>query len=248
MIKAVIVEDESSCSKSLNFLIEKHCPGVEVVGIFSNGKIALENIDNLKPDLVFLDVEMPVMNGFEMLEKLPSIDFSLIFTTSYDQYAIKAFRYSAIDYLLKPIDKEELVAAINKVQNSRTLLPPQIEVLKQNTREPALQLKRLALPTLEGYHMASIQDILYVEADDNYTIFNFRNKQKLVVTQTLKDVEETLEDHAFLRVHRCFLVNLNEVEKYCKGEGGYVVLSDGTTIDVSRTRKESLLKKLLPQR
>jgi len=248
-MKAIIVEDELNCGKTLSALLERHCEGVEVVRICRNGQEGIEAIKVLSPDIVFLDVEMPAMNGFEMLERLPAINFHLIFTTSYDQYAIKAFRFSAIDYLLKPVDKDDLKAAVEKVFNrTQKPEPAQLEILFDRIKHPTRQIKKLALPTLEGLQMVSIDSIIYAEADDNYTILHFHNQPKLIVSLVLKEVEESLEEFAFARVHRGYIVNLNEIEKYVKGEGGYLVMSDRTTIDVSRTKKESLLKRLLSKK
>ena len=248
-MKAIIIDDEPNCSKALSTLLVRNCPGIQVIAVCKNGLEGMQAIKAYSPDIVFLDIEMPVMGGFEMLEQVTSIDFHLIFTTSYDQYALKAFRFSAIDYLLKPIDKEELQQAIQKIaQKTKTPLPEQLEVLLQQIKYPSQQVKKIALPTMEGLQMMPVDSIIYGEADDNYTILHVKNDKKVVVSITLKEVEEILEEHAFSRVHRCYLANLNEIEKYIKGEGGYLVMSDGSTIDVSRTKKESLLKKLLPNR
>ncbi|MFI5188259.1 MAG: LytR/AlgR family response regulator transcription factor [Chitinophagales bacterium] len=222
---------------------------VEIAVICRNGFEGLSSIRQLAPALVFLDVEMPKMNGFEMLEQLAPINFHLIFTTSYDQYAIKAFRFSAIDYLLKPVDREELQKAVHKVmQYSQPPFPQQLEILMQKFHQPAASINKIALPTIEGLQMIPIDSIISCESDDNYTVLLLKNKRKIVVSSTLKEIEEILEDHSFVRVHRSYLVNLNEIEKYLKGEGGYLVMSDGSTVDVSRTKKEVLLKRLLPYR
>lgn len=209
---------------------------------------ALTVIKNQQPDLVFLDVEMPKMNGFQMLEQLPSINFDLIFTTSYNQYALKAFRFSAIDYLMKPVDREELQKAIQKLgHRSQRPINQQLEILFQKMQRSVTPVAKIALPTLEGLQMVNIDSIISCDSDSNYTILRLKHKQKLTVSRTLKDVEELLEDHAFVRVHHSHLVNLNEVVKYVKGEGGYLVMSDGSNIDVSRSKKENLLKRLLPR-
>jgi two-component system LytT family response regulator len=228
-------------------MLESNCPDVNVVKICNNGHEALTAIKQDSPDLVFLDVEMPKMNGFEMLEQLPAINFHLIFTTSYDQYALKAIRFSAIDYLLKPVDREELKNAVNKVRHRIQIpLPQQLEILMQKIRQPANPVNKIALPTMEGLQLIPIESIVSCESDDNYTNLKLKNGKKLLVTRSLKEMEETLEQHSFIRVHRSYLVNMNEIEKYIKGEGGYLVMSDGTTIDVARNKKEMLLKKLLP--
>ena len=247
MIKAIIVDDEPNCCKTLLLLLSRYCPGVQVNGTYHNGAAALEAIKASTPDLVFLDVEMPRMNGFEMLEELHSINFHLIFTTSYDQYALKAFRFSAVDYLLKPVDREELQKAVQKVlRQSEKLVAEQIQILLQKANHPAGAHNKIALPTMEGLQMILIDTIMYCESDDNYTKVILKNTKKIVVSRTLKEIEEMLEDHSFVRVHRSYLVNINEIEKYIKGEGGYLVMSDGTNIDVSRNKKEILLKRLLP--
>jgi two-component system LytT family response regulator len=249
MIKAIIIDDEPYCCEILAGMLEECCREVEVVAICNNGSDGLLSIRQYSPALVFLDVEMPKMNGFEMLEQLPAINFHLIFTTSYDQYAIKAFRFSAIDYLLKPVDREELQKAVQKViQYSQAPLPQQLEILMQKFHQPAASINKIALPTIEGLQMIPIDSIISCESDDNYTILHLKIKRKIVASSTLKEIEEILEDHSFVRVHRSYLVNLNEIEKYLKGEGGYLVMSDGSAIDVSRTKKEVLLKRLLPKR
>ena len=184
-----------------------------------------------------------------MLEKLPEISFQIIFTTSYDQYAIKAIRFSALDYLLKPVDREELQRAVQKVtQQQNHQLPQQLEILLQKVRQPAPAIQKIALPTLEGLEMVPVDSIISCSSDSNYTIFLLKNKQKLVASRTLKEIEEMLEGYSFVRVHHSHMVNLNEIHKYIKGEGGYLIMSDDSSVDVSRSRKELLLKKLQPGR
>jgi two-component system, LytTR family, response regulator len=247
-MRAIIIDDEPNCCKTLAALLDRFAPEVKVVSICKNGKEGMESIKQEKPDLVFLDVEMPIMNGFEMLERLEAIDFHLVFTTSYDQYALKAFRFSAVDYLLKPIDKTELLQSIEKAKRVDKTVTQQIELLLEKIHHPLAAINKIAVPTMEGLQMISIENIISAEADDNYSILKLKGNKKVVVSTTLKEVEEALENHPFSRVHRCYLVNLNEIEKYVKGEGGYLVMSDGSIIDVSRSKKEPLLKKLLPNR
>ena len=247
MLKAIIIDDEPYCCEILAAMLESDCPDVEIISICNDAKNALDVIRQHSPDLVFLDVEMPKMNGFEMLEQLPAINFHLIFTTSYDQYALKAIRFSAIDYLLKPIDREELKMAVEKVKERIHIpIPQQLEILMQKLRQPSSPVNKIALPTMEGLQMIPIDSVVSCESDDNYTRLKLKSGKKLLVTRSLKEIEESLEQHSFIRVHRSYLVNLNEIEKYIKGEGGYLVMSDGTTIDVARNKKEVLLKKLLP--
>lgn len=249
MIKAIIVDDEPFCCDALELLLEKYCPEVAVAKVCHSAESALAAIKELNPQLVFLDIEMPRMSGFEMLEKLPETNFDLIFTTSYDQYAIKAIRFSALDYLLKPVDREELVQAVQKViARSKNHIPQQLKILLQKISQPPVKVQRIALPTMEGLQLVPVDSIVTCVSNSNYTIFNLKDKQKITVSRTLKETEEMLEEYSFIRVHNSYVVNLNEINKYVKGEGGYLVMSDGSTIDVSRSKKDNLLQRLQRQR
>jgi two-component system LytT family response regulator len=249
MITSIIVDDEPYCCETLELMIGRFCPALEVRAICNSGSEALKAVSQHKPDLVFLDIEMPFMNGFEFLENLSAINFDLIFTTSYDQYAIKAIRFSALDYLLKPIDREELVQAVAKIsERHRSPSKGQLELLLQKYHFPQGNLKKIALPTMEGLQMVEVDNIISCSSESNYTNVYLKNNKKITVSRTMKDIEELLADYSFLRVHNSFMVNLNEVERYVKGEGGYLQMSDNSTIDVSRSRKETLLSKLQPGR
>lgn len=249
MIKAVIIDDEPYCCEIVAAMLESDCSEINITSICKNAVEGLAAIKQHSPDLVFLDVEMPKMNGFEMLEQLPAVNFHLIFTTSYDQYALKAIRFSAIDYLLKPIDREELKKAVQKVKDRNQVpLPQQLEMLMQKIRQPSSPVNKIALPTMEGLQMIPVENIISCKSADNYTTLQLNGKKKTLVTRSLKEMEEILELHSFIRVHRYYIVNLNEIEKYIKGEGGYLVMSDGTSIDVAKNKKEVLLKKLLPHK
>ncbi len=250
MIKAILIDDEVHCLDTLNILLNDYCPGVQVVDQCMSGKKALEAIEKLKPDLVFLDIEMPAMNGFEMLEQFFEISFAVIFTTSYDQYAIKAIRFSALDYLLKPIDPNELVSAVKKVQEQRHLpMAEQFQMLLKKIQAKDYQFNKLAVPTSEGFEIIPADQVMRCEADDNYTHLHLKNKNKIIACRTLKEVEEQLKDfNFFIRVHHSHIVNLNEVTRYVRGEGGYLVLSDGTSVNVSKSRKDMLLSTLQPNK
>ncbi len=249
MLTAIIIDDETYCCDTLTMLLTRYCPDIHILAVCNSGDAALKEIQVRKPQLVFMDIEMPHMNGFELLEKIGDINFELIFTTSYDQYAIKAIRFSALDYLLKPIDREELVTAVDKaLQRQHRPLPEQLEILLHKLHQPSSSISKVAFPTMDGLLMISVDSIISCESDSNYTIILQKNKQKTIASRTLKEVEEMLEDYPFLRVHNSHVVNLNEVNKYIKGEGGYLIMSDGSKIDVSRSRKEMLLKKLQPKR
>ena len=242
---ATIVDDEPYSCEALVTLLERYCPDVKVLDICYSAASALVSIKEQNPQILFLDIEMPHMNGFELLEKLPEINFELIFTTSYDQYAIKAIRFSALDYLLKPIDQEELKKAVQKAVNSmKHPLPQQIEILLQKLNHPTIAVNKIAIPTMEGLQMLFVENIIQCSSDSNYTVLHLRSKQKITASRTLKEIEEMLQDYSFLRVHHSYVVNLNEIEKYIRGDGGYLIMSDGSNIDVSRSRKEMLIKKL----
>ena len=244
MIKAILVDDELHGLETLSILLADYCPEVKVMEKCPSAKKALDAIEKQKPDLVFLDIEMPVMNGFELLEQFDQIPFSVIFTTSYDQYAIKAIRFSALDYLLKPVDPKELVAAVHNITKQKQ--PPsneQLEMLMSQLQHKESKFTKIAVPTLEGFELIPADDIVRCEADDNYTHLFLKNKTKIIASRTLKEMEEQFGAFTyFLRVHHSYIVNLNEVSKYVRGDGGYLVMTDGATVNVSRSRKEALLK------
>lgn len=247
MIKAILLDDEVHCLDTLNILLADYCPDVEVLQSFLSVRKASEAIVALKPELVFLDIEMPVMNGFEWLEQFDQIPFAVIFTTSYDQYAIKAIRCSALDYLLKPVDPKELVTAVGKVQLQKA--PPSIQQFQmliaglQNKKDG---FEKIAVPTAEGFELIPADQVVRCEADDNYTHFYLLNKNKITACRTLKEIELQLQDFSFfIRVHHSYLVNLNAITKYVRGEGGYLVMSDGGIVNVLRNRKEALLKRFM---
>ncbi|HXB93613.1 MAG TPA: LytTR family DNA-binding domain-containing protein [Puia sp.] len=247
MLRSIIIDDEPDCTETLGLLLDRYCPEVEVAAVCHSAAAALETIPKQKPDLIFLDIEMPHTNGFQLLEQLPAIDFDIIFTTSYDQYAIKAIRFSALDYLLKPVDREELRSAVRKTaQRHHPPLTQQLEILLQRLHQPTTN--KTAIPTMEGLQMIAVDSIIACRSDSNYTILHLKDKQKMTASRTLKEIEETLDGLPFLRVHQSWLVNLDEVAKYVRGEGGYLVMSDGSSVDVARSRKELLLKKLQPHR
>jgi len=245
MITATIVDDEQDCCESLAVLLERWCPEVKILDICYSGEAAIHSIQERAPQILFLDIEMPFMNGFELLEKLGGIHFELIFTTSYDQYAIKAIRFSALDYLLKPVDREELQKAVQKAaQRNQHPLPQQLDMLLQQLKHPTVPLQKIAIPTMEGFQLLAADSIVSCESDSNYTRIYLKDKRKLMAARGLKEMEEILDAYPFIRIHHSHIVNINEVERYVKGEGGYLIMSDGSTINVSRSRKDLLLKRL----
>ena len=244
MIKAILIDDEMHCLKTLDLLLGEYCANVRVLEKCNDAATGLKAIELHKPDLVFLDIEMPEMNGFEMLEHLPQINFAVIFTTGYDQYAIKAFHFSALDYLLKPIEPKELIDAVKKVEEQHHLpMPEQFEMLLKKIGGVNSGFTKIAVPTAEGFELISATDVIYFEAESNYTHIFLKNKNKIIACRTLKKIEEQIQDYNFfVRVHNSYMVNLNEVVRYVRGEGGYLIMSDNSSINVSRNRKDALLK------
>lgn len=249
MIKAIIVDDEKKFSESLNEMIrERFQDKIHVVAKCKSVKEAVHAIKLHHPDLVFLDVEMPPGNGFEVLEQVDDKNFEVIFTTAYDQYAVKAIKFSALDFLLKPFGAEDLSDALKRYNEKiiKDKTQKQYEVLLHNLKNVSDPAKKIALPTLNGFNVVSLSEIIRCKADNNYTDFYFINKVKSVISKPLKDFEELLEDHRFFRVHQSHLINLQHVVSYSKGEGGTVKMSDGSDIEVSRRKKDEFLKFMLP--
>jgi two-component system LytT family response regulator len=248
---AVIVDDESKGRASLKKLCEKYVPDLKIEGLADSVATAKKIIDRADPDLVFLDIRMPVEDGFELLKKYDDVPFDVIFTTAFDQYAIKAFKFSAIDYLLKPISIQELQDAVEKVRKKKEKASKKAEgnsnlaMLKENLVSGSFD--KIALPTTEGFSFVKREDIMRCEASGNYTIFFLENKTKYIITKTLKHYEEMLTEYGFFRVHKSHLINLTYVQKFIRGKQGYVQMSDGKNIEVSTRKREDLLKRLVHQ-
>jgi len=244
MIKAILIDDEENSLSSLKEKLHTHCKQVNIIAFCDNAAKGIAAIDTLHPDIVFLDIEMPVMNGFVMLQQLKYKNFELIFTTAYDHYAIKAIRYSALDYLVKPIEIEDLKAAVHKAEEKRNhAYPnPQIELLVEQLVNKKNPFSRIAIPTVEGLQFIKVEDIIYLEATGNYTHIFTNEKKKYIVSHTLKDFEEMLPVEIFLRIHNSYIINKNYTEKYIRGEGGQVVLTNGVTLDVAKRKKSEFLK------
>lgn len=245
MMTAVVIDDEPYACQALVTLLRRDCADVQILAVCTGAAEGLRALNEMKPDIVFLDIEMPHMNGFELLEAVAPFQFQVVFTTSHDQYAIRAIRLSALDYLLKPVDPQELRAAIDKVvARSPAQWTGQLELLLKRIQQPQQLVNRIALPTSNGLQMIAIDTIVYCIASSNYTTFILKGSQKLIVSRTLKEIEEMLDEYSFLRVHHSCLVNLQEIQKYNRGEGGTLLMSDGSLVDVSRSRKEHVLQKL----
>lgn len=243
MLKAVLIDDEENGRISLRKKLETWCPDVRLLGEANGAAEGIELIEKFDPDIVFLDIEMPRVNGFEMLEKLSPVSFHLVFTTAHDQYAIEAIKNRAFDYLLKPVDIEELKTCINKVRKQTAEREArENRGLPLSVNLPRRAFNRITIPTIEGLVFVEFDDILYVEAQSNYTIFHLNRQPKLTVSKTLKEVEEMLPADLFFRIHHSHIVNLAFIRKYIRGNGGQIELADGTQLDVSRRRKEEFLR------
>ncbi|MCB0631919.1 MAG: LytTR family DNA-binding domain-containing protein [Saprospiraceae bacterium] len=244
-IRSVIIDDEAGNRENLHLMLARHCQAVKVVATAASAADGLKIIREYHPDLVFLDIEMPHRNGFDLLEDLPAIDFEVIFVTAFDQYAIRAIKFCALDYLLKPIDMQELKDAVNRVEEQmvKNRQNENLRIFMQN-RLPSNQAKKIALPTADKVDFVDVNEIIRCQGESNYTHIFLRDGSKILVSRTLKEYEHLLEEYNFLRVHQSHLINIAEVRSYVKREGGYIMMSDGAQVSVSKQKKESILRRL----
>jgi two-component system LytT family response regulator len=247
MIRTVLVDDEPDSLKVLQRLLETSCPEIRIEGKAEGVETALQLIQTVKPDLVFLDIEMIQGNAFDLLNSLQPLTFQVIFVTAFDNYALRAFKYSAVDYLLKPVDADDLRRAVDKVAGQSPdkldLLP--IKTLLENVGRHQLTQQKLAIPTLTGFNFVTVSDIIRFEAKGQYTRIYFVNGEALLSTRNIKEYEEILSDNVFYRVHHSHMINLQKIQKYQKGRGGYVIMEDGSSIEVAIRRREEFLQRLL---
>ena len=244
-LKAIIVEDEEASRITLNNYLNKYCTNVKVLDMADSVQTGLEAIKKHRPDVVFLDIEMPYGNAFDLLEQLDNIDFEIIFVTAYRDYAIKALNLSAAYYILKPIDIDELVSAVDKIAERKKEGEDifHTKILMDNIKSNSIQHKKIVLPQMDGFEVVNVNDIIRAEADDNYTNFYLTNGKTFLVSKTLKHFDELLNEFDFVRIHKSHLVNLQYITKYIKGKGGQVRMSDDSYVDVSPLRKKELLER-----
>ncbi|WP_020607252.1 LytR/AlgR family response regulator transcription factor [Spirosoma spitsbergense] len=252
---AIIIDDEPDNVALLALQLARHCPQVAVIGQFTDSPSALVALRTQRPSLIFLDIEMPMLNGFQLLEQLGEVSFQVVFVTAYNQYAVRAFQFAALDYLLKPVDTIDLVNTIRRAETvsfspSGVVGTAQLDVLKSwypatapGGAPSAVLPAKIALPHANGLTFIDINQILYAESDSNYTSFVLESGEKYLVSKTLGDVQDMLEVRNFLRVHRQYVVNLDHIKRLVRGEGTYLVLTNGVSIPVSRQQKDRLLER-----
>jgi two-component system LytT family response regulator len=244
MIKAVIVDDELNARENLSFLLNNYCSQVKIIGSAESVSEAIELIQTAKPDLVFLDIEIGEGNGFDVLEAIKNTSTEVIFTTAFNQYAIKAFKFSAIDYLLKPIDIDELKEAVQRAEEriKENKLNNRLDFLLSNLADNKdKKLRRIGLPIQGGIQFFALDEIIRLQSQSNYTTFYLTQNRKFLISKTLKEYDEMLCDQGFVRVHQSHLVNIDHVVQYQKADGGYLILSDGSNIPLSKNYKDNFL-------
>ena len=245
IIKSLIIDDEPHNQENLKGLLKKCCSNVEVVGLACSSKEGVEMIKSEQPDLVFLDIEMPNKNGFELLESLEQVNFEVIFVTAYNQYILQAIKTCALDYLMKPVVSSELVDAVFRVEKAvaKKKENEKLKVLVENFKS-INQPKKIALPTAEELFFVPINDIIRCKGENNYTVFYLTNGTSILVSRTLKDWEDLLTPHQFIRTHQSHLINSAHVSSFVKKDGGYILMVDGSMVNVSKHKKDQTLNKL----
>lgn len=240
-MNGIIIDDESNSRELLSSLAKQYTPNLHIVAQYDNGADALKEIETIKPDILFLDIEMPNMNGFDFLEKCQYSDFYLIFTTAYNEYAIQAIKNHAFDYLLKPIKRTEFISTIERLEkethnNQKAKIDELLNHLKVEK-----DAKKIILTTQDGMHFLDLDEIMYVKGDGSYSHYHCADGSKYLISKILKDAESKLTDKRFKRVHASYIINFDYVKKYQRGEGGFLIMSNGDSIPVSRSKKQELL-------
>lgn len=246
MIKTVIVDDEKKARETIANILKLYCKNAILVGQADSVVKAIELIDREKPQLVLLDINMPGASGFDLLKHYRAQGFKIIFITAYEEFAVKAFKFSALDYILKPVDPDELVVAIRKAEETldKEQLELKLEAFLSNITDMSREVKKIVLKTAESIHVINVPDIVRCEADRNYTVFHISGGKKVLVSNTLKEYEEMLESYRFFRAHQSHLVNINYIERFEKRDGGFLIMKDRSQVPVSVRKKETLLAML----
>src|SRR5258705_3016476 len=239
-LRTIIIDDEPDSVNLLKLQLTQHCPQVELVGSYTSSVKASQNIETLGPDLLFLDIEMPVMNGFEILEKILHLNFSIVFVTAYNQFALKAFRFNALDFLVKPIDTKELIEAVTKAEKRIKPTSAQLSMLQKQLRGEAVT--KIAIPGPHGVTFIDLNEIVFSEASNNYSKLVLTDGRHFLISKTLKDVQEVLEEEHFLRVHRQYIINLNHVKQFNRNEG-VITMDNGDHLPIARNQKERLIER-----
>ena len=243
MLRTIIIDDEAHQRLTIEKMVGLYCPDVEVVGQADGVRTGVNAIKKHKPDLILLDIKMDDGTGFDLLGQLHPIDFKIIFITAFDQYAVKAFKFSALDYLLKPLDPDELVQAVGKAMETvQTDFLKQLENLREHLSLENKSNKKIIIKTFDNIHLVPVEEILYCESDSSYTTINLISKVRIIASSYLKDYEEMLSENGFFRVHKSFLINLKMIRRFEKAEGGYVVLEGDVKIPVASRKREQLME------
>lgn len=246
-LRAILIDDEPFCTAGLKIDLEETCPEIEVIACCNSAKEGLKQIKALKPDVVFLDIEMPWMNGFELVEVLQPIELEIIFITAYDQFAVKAFRLSAIDYLMKPVERDLLIEAVSRLQgglSNHSVQQDKVHQLLENIKDPISSNPKISVPNRDGLDLISVQEIIYCEADSSYTKIVLIDGTNKLVSRVLKDIAFQLESFDFFRIHQSYLINMDHLKSYHRSDGGFVEMINGDKIAVARGRKQELNSRL----
>lgn len=244
MVKCILIDDEQNALEMMEWLIKQYCPEVEILAMCNSAEQGISAIEAFKPDVVFLDIEMPKMNGFDMLGKFDKLHFDVVFCTAYDQFAIKAFKYSALNYLLKPVDPEDLKITVQRINDKKAIpTKEQFELLLQNIQQRTRTTPaRIALTTSDGLIFVTTADIIYCEAESNYTHVVLSGGKKILVSKVLREIDEALSGPDFYRVHSSFLININRIKKFVRGDGGFIVMDNDAVVSISRSKKQEFME------
>jgi two-component system LytT family response regulator len=246
MTTALLIDDDANLRAGMRQMLTRYAPEITIIGEADSVQTGVEAMSQLQPQVLFLDIQLTDGTGFDLLEQLAEkngkIKFQVVFITAHEQYAIKAFRFSALDFLLKPVDPEELLKVIDKIKNvlDKNDNYSHIDLLLENIRKKVDNFKRIALSTSDGIHLFDVSDIIRCESEDNYTKFYIKNNKPILISKTLKEYEELLTEHGFERIHQSHLINLAYLKSYIKKDGGYVVMADNSNLPISQRKKERL--------